>query len=88
MRPSSACSVHYNVHQVLAELRVWRKIAKMESFRGWNFRGPYRKIEYYVEYEAIAFSSQQRSISCKPIVFQLFQTRPSVGKVEMNHIQS
>jgi hypothetical protein len=47
MRPSSARSVHYNLHQVQAELRVRLKIANIESFRGYNFRGLYGIIRHF-----------------------------------------
>jgi hypothetical protein len=39
MRPSWAFSVYCKLCHVQAELSVWRKIGKVESFRGWNFRG-------------------------------------------------
>jgi hypothetical protein len=41
MRPSSAFFVYCTLCQVQAELRVWRKCEKVESFWGWNFRGLY-----------------------------------------------
>jgi hypothetical protein len=41
MRPSSAFFVYCTLCHVQAELRVWRKTEKVESFRGWNFRGLY-----------------------------------------------
>jgi hypothetical protein len=41
MRPRSAYSVYCKLCHVQAELSVRRKIGKVESFQGWNFRGLY-----------------------------------------------